>query len=52
MHWVGLKNRLSEDKESFRLVMRGYYEVWGQAGTGTVILRMVTEVEALEVGIK
>jgi hypothetical protein len=32
--------------------MRGYYEVWGQAGTGTVILRMVTEVEALEVGIK
>ena len=46
------KNRLSEGKESFRLVMRGYYEVWGQAGTGTVILRMVTEVEALEVGIK
>ena len=35
------KNRLSEGKESFRLVMRGYYEVWGQAGTGTVILRMV-----------
>jgi hypothetical protein len=32
--------------------MRGYYEVWGQAKTGTVILRMVIRGKALEVGIK
>jgi hypothetical protein len=51
MHWVELESGLSEDKESFRLVMRGYYEIWGQAGTSTVILGVMNRSGSVERGM-